>query len=249
MNLDFIRGCDNLVSTEDNHLLTRYPATEEIKMAIDSMDPNSCAGPNGFNGPQINHLSCADDFVLFTSADKFSIKLMMNLLGLYQNDFGQEINNDKTFFITHSKTNRIYNKRIRRWTGYKQSSFPFTYLGCPIYSGRKRISYFSDISKKVLNKIAGWQGRFLSPGGKATIIKHVLQSQSLHIFVALMPPVTSLYEIEMQFGNFFWGEKDGKISYHWSSWDNMSYPTKEGGLGSRVYLTSIILLLLKDGGD
>ncbi|XP_060185005.1 uncharacterized protein LOC132614552 [Lycium barbarum] len=247
MNLDFIRGCDNLVSTEDNYLLTRYPTAEEIKMAIDSMDPNSCAGPDGFNGhcfqhcwdiikrerlspalfiiaaetlsrtlnhlnqndkfinfsmhkkaPQINHLSYVDDLVLFTSVDKFSIKLMMNLLRLYQNASGQEINNDKTFFITHSKTNMIYNRRIRRWKGYKQSSFPFTYLGCPIYSGRKRISYFSDISKKVLNKIAGWQGRFLSPGGKATIIKHVLQSHALHIFAALMPPVTTLYEIEMQ---------------------------------------------------
>ncbi|XP_060202921.1 uncharacterized protein LOC132631356 [Lycium barbarum] len=280
-DLNFIRGCDNLISTEDNALLTKYPTAEEIKTvtspdcfsklrpislsnfsnkilskilalrinnilpkiisenqsgfvkdmseAYDKLDWNFLISvlrkmgdplsPTLFviaaetlsralnhlnqndrfinfsmhkKGPQINHLSYADDLVLFTSANKFTIKLMMNLLRLYQ----------------------------------KAS-------GCPIYCGRKRISYFSDISKKILNKIAGWQGRFLSPGGKATIIKHVLQSQALHIFAALMPPVTSLYEIEMQFANFFWGEKYGKNSYHWSSWENMSYPTIEGGLGFR----------------
>ncbi|XP_059285096.1 uncharacterized protein LOC132038443 [Lycium ferocissimum] len=236
MNLDFIRGCDNLGDPLFPALF--IIAAETLSRSLNHLNQNDKFINFSMHKkrPQINHLSYADDLVLFTSADKFSIKLIMNLLRLYQNASGQEINNDKTFFITHSKTNRIYNRRIRRWTGYKQSSFPFTYLGCPIYSGRKRISYFSDISKKVLNKIAGWQGRFLSPGGKATIIKHVLQSQALHIFAALMPPVTSLYEIEMQFANFFWGEKDGKNSYHWSSWDNMSYPTKEGGLGFRSLL-------------
>ncbi|XP_060195293.1 uncharacterized protein LOC132624546 [Lycium barbarum] len=187
-------------------------------------------------GPQINHLSYADDIVLFTSGDKVSIKLMMKQLYFYQKASGQEINTDKTFFLTHSKTDRLYNRKIKRWTGFKQSTFPFIYLGCPIYCGRKRIYYFSNISKKILNKIAGWQGIFLSPGGKAVVIKHILQSQALHVFAALMPPVTTLYEIEMQFANFFWGQKNGKNSYHWSSWENMSFPTKEGGFGFRSLL-------------
>ncbi|XP_060200513.1 uncharacterized protein LOC132628766 [Lycium barbarum] len=49
-NLDFVRDCDNLINDEDNILLTKIPTIEEIKMAIDSMDPNSCAGPDGYNG-------------------------------------------------------------------------------------------------------------------------------------------------------------------------------------------------------
>ncbi|KAL3377123.1 hypothetical protein AABB24_003501 [Solanum stoloniferum] len=182
-------------------------------------------------GPQINHLSYADDLVLLTSGDKYSIKLIMKLLYKYQLASGQEVNRDKSFFLTHHKTDNLFNRRIKRWTGFTQSSFPFNYLGCPIYTGAKKICYFSDISKKILNKIAGWQGRLLSSGGKAVIIKHILQSQTLHIFASLMPPSTVIKEIEMQFANFFWGQRDGKNSYHWASWKNMCFPTKEGGLG------------------
>lgn len=182
-------------------------------------------------GPQINHLSYADDLVLFSSADKYSNKLIMKLLKKYQNASGQEINKDKRFFLTHSKTSRVHNRRIKTWTCYSQSSFPFNYLGCSIYCGWKKIKYVSYIFKKIINKISGWQGRLLSPGGKAIIIKHILQSQTLHTFAALMPPVTVINEIEMQFANSFWGQRDGKNSYHWASWENMCFPTIEGGIG------------------
>ncbi|XP_060211721.1 uncharacterized protein LOC132639280 [Lycium barbarum] len=50
LNLDFIRGCNNLISAEDNYHLIKTPITEGIKMDIDSMDPNSCARLDGFNG-------------------------------------------------------------------------------------------------------------------------------------------------------------------------------------------------------
>ncbi|KAH0767537.1 hypothetical protein KY285_003408 [Solanum tuberosum] len=49
-NLDFIRGCDNLITEYDNKKLIDTPSEDEIKFAIESMDPNSCAGPDGFNG-------------------------------------------------------------------------------------------------------------------------------------------------------------------------------------------------------
>ncbi|WMV20354.1 hypothetical protein MTR67_013739 [Solanum verrucosum] len=69
--------------------------------------------------------------------------------------------------------------------------------------GKKRINYFTEIAKKIMNKIVGWQGRFLSPGGKVVLIQHVLQSQPLHIFAALKPHVTVIKETGIHFSNFF----------------------------------------------
>ncbi|XP_059285601.1 uncharacterized protein LOC132039072 [Lycium ferocissimum] len=192
-------------------------------------------------GPQINHLYYADDLVIFSSGDKNSLRMIMKKLRQYEDVSGQEINMEKSFFLTPTYTiehNRRKRKRrrkrrrmIKRGTGFKHHHFPFKYLGCPIYHGRKKISYFSDIAKAVVNKIKGWQGSMLSSGGKATLIKHVLQSQTIHTMVAISPPKTMLSQLEKYFSIFFWGQADNKNKYHWSSWIKMCYPIGEGGVG------------------
>ncbi|XP_075104574.1 uncharacterized protein LOC142178606 [Nicotiana tabacum] len=116
-------------------------------------------------GPKINHLSYADDLILFSSGDKKSVKLLMETLEDYQDASGQEINNEKRFFLKYNhgvgRNNKRTIRRLQKWTGFKHMQFPFTYLGCPIYIGRKRIYYFADLATKVLNKAGGWQGRLL----------------------------------------------------------------------------------------
>ncbi|XP_070017694.1 uncharacterized protein [Nicotiana sylvestris] len=53
----------------------------------------------------------------------------------------------------------------------------------------------------------------------------------LYLLAAMVPPKAIIGQIEMYLSNFFWGEKEGKKSYHWSSWENLSYPHNEGGVG------------------
>nr|XP_009793107.1 PREDICTED: uncharacterized protein LOC104240027 [Nicotiana sylvestris] len=153
-------------------------ATEALSRALNKLPENSqfIGFSMSTSGLKINHLSYADELVLFSSRDRNSIKLIMEVLNDYQHASGQEINRDKSFFLTHNSRNRRVNRRIKRWTGFKQVEFPFTYLGCPIYIGRKKNCYFSDLASKVLNKASGWQGNLLSFGGRAIIIKHILQS-------------------------------------------------------------------------
>ncbi|XP_060183167.1 uncharacterized protein LOC132613136 [Lycium barbarum] len=155
----------------------------------------------------------------------------MKILKKYHEASGQEINIEKSCYITHSSLNPRTTKRLKKWIGYKHSNFPFNYLGCPIYTGRKRIDIFTDLTTKVINKTGGWKTNLLSAGGKALIIKHVVQSQTLHLFAALEPPITTLKQIEMYFCNFFWGQKEDKNKYHWSNWKKLYYPTEEKGLG------------------
>lgn len=67
---------------------------------------------------------------------------------------------------------------------------------------------------KIAKKIQGWQGKLLSFGGKATLIKSVFQSVPIHLLSVMYPPKGVIDQIEMIFSNFLWGEHNGKNKYH-----------------------------------
>ncbi|KAG5630180.1 hypothetical protein H5410_001897 [Solanum commersonii] len=62
---------------------------------------------------------------------------MMVVLRDYERISGQTVNKSKGSFYLHDKTPLIMAISMRRLTGIRQGNFPFKYLGCPIYYGRK----------------------------------------------------------------------------------------------------------------
>ncbi|XP_075103621.1 uncharacterized protein LOC142178193 [Nicotiana tabacum] len=47
---DILRWIDSIITKENNDLLQQTPSEEEVKNVVFSIDPNSAAGPDGFNG-------------------------------------------------------------------------------------------------------------------------------------------------------------------------------------------------------
>lgn len=196
-------------------------------------------------GPQINHLSFADDIIIFTSGKRASLQLVMNTLSEYEAVSGQLINRDKSHFMLPSSAFRLTVARVRSVTGFNQKQSPITYLGCPLYIGRQRISYFSEIVSKVASRIRGWHTKILSYGGRATLVRHVLQSLPIHLISDISPPKTSLKQIQRLTTDFFWGWKNDRKKYHWSSWKNLSFPYDEGGIAMRQISDVCIALQFK----
>ncbi|KAK6782011.1 hypothetical protein RDI58_019807 [Solanum bulbocastanum] len=189
----------------------------------------------GFNmdhrGPQINHLSFADDVIIFTSTDRYSMSLIMSILEDYEHTSDQLINKEKSHFMIPSNTSQSIIYRIQEVTGFSKKDSPITYLGCPLYIGRQRIIYYSQLVDKVSKKICGWQARILSFGGRITLIKHALLSMPIHIMAAVAPPSTTIKYIESIIAEFFWGRDQDRRKYHWASLDTMCLPYEEGGMG------------------
>ncbi|XP_070040593.1 uncharacterized protein [Nicotiana tomentosiformis] len=127
-------------------------AAETLTKALNILHDRECY--IGFsidqNGPQINHLYYAYDLVIFSSGNKRSIKMTLNALHNYEEASGQEISKEKSFFVTVAQTPKPKRRMIEIVTGYKHQHFPFKYLGCPIYCGRKIIFYFNDMVTKIL---------------------------------------------------------------------------------------------------
>lgn len=84
---------------------------------------------------RINHLSYADDTIIFCSANKRSIKMMMSVLREYERVSGQLINLFKSFLYLYDKVPIQVGQKLRKWTGIGQGSFPFIYLGTLYFIG------------------------------------------------------------------------------------------------------------------
>ena len=90
----------------------------------------------------MNHLSFEDDTILFTSVWAKSLKLIMQTLRTYENNFGQLINSAKSHLMVHQNVFDTTKESIKRITRFKQRQGITNYLGCPLFVGRPRISYF-----------------------------------------------------------------------------------------------------------
>nr|XP_019067280.1 uncharacterized protein LOC109119268 [Solanum lycopersicum] len=136
-------------------------------------------------GPQVNHLSFVDDIILFTSGRCKTLRLLMNTLKEYEMISGQLINGDKSHFMLHSNAFNSTRDRIKRLTSFKQKQGLINYLGCPLFVGRPRNVYFSDLINKVVSRITvaefwengEWNGSKLLQHAPASQICSILETE------------------------------------------------------------------------
>nr|XP_027077062.1 uncharacterized protein LOC113700825 [Coffea arabica] len=182
-------------------------------------------------GIRITHLSFADDVVIFARGDRRSMVNLVHFLTLYQEGAGQWINKQKSFFIASRRCSTGQIRHIQHLTGFKQGTFPFTYLGCNLFVGHRKKEYFQFLVDKFIAKLAAWQTKFLSPGGRLILIKHVLSAIPSQVLAVMDPPKGLLKCLEGLMVNFFWGQSELGPKHHWCSWRNLCYLVNENGLG------------------
>lgn len=126
----------------------------------------------------ITHLAYADDVLLFTAADTRSLRLMKQTVRKYENLSGQFVNNSKSGFIVNHKAHPRLVRKIGETTGFTRKKMPITYLGVPLYQGRKVKVLFADLIQKITARIKGWSNKFLSAGGTHKFRKNFNSSSS-----------------------------------------------------------------------
>lgn len=167
------------------------------------------------------------------------MKKMIKVVRNYEGCSGQLIKNNKSSLYVHNKTPLSVCNIIKMRTRMRKGTFPFTYLGCPIYYGRKKIAYFEDLINKVMKRVMSWQNKLLSFGGRYVLIAHVLQSIPVYLLSVMNPPARVIEQIHKIFARFFWGNTTNNKRRHWVAWDKLCLAKVEGGLGFRsLYDTS-----------
>lgn len=156
----------------------------------------------GRNVEPISHLFYADDMLIFTNGRLRSLQRLKNLMGKYEEAAGQKINLSKSAFYVSKRITRGRLSCIQRLTGCMVKRLPFKYLGAPVHKGHCRIEYFSEIVDRFTARVEGWYSRFLSFGGKVTLIKSVIASLPLHVLSCMVVPRQILKRIESLMSTF-----------------------------------------------
>jgi len=83
--------------------------------------------------------------------------------------------------------------------------FPSTYLGLPLGARFKEQAIWDPIIGRFEKRLSGWKARYLSKGGRLTLIKSILSSLPTY-FLSLFPiPSSVANKLEAIQRSFLWG--------------------------------------------
>lgn len=175
----------------------------------------------------------------------------MKTLSIYESASGQLINKNKGHFMVPSNAFPIIIRRINRMISFtlvspKRTALYISWM--PYIYWQQKIIYYYHLVDKVIARISCWQTNLLSYGGRVLLVKHVLQSLPIHLLSEVSSTKTILKQIQSLFVDFFWGWKEERKKYHWTSWKNLSFPCDECWIGIRQIANMATLFNISNGG-
>ena len=168
----------------------------------------------------------ADDTSVFLDASETSLKTTLNILEIFYNLSGLKANLDKTKAMWIGSMSgsdlKLCMEQKLQWVN------EFTLLGINFNNDLDNICElnFREKINEIKRCIKLWTWRSLTLMGKITVVKSLLLSKLIHLFLALPNPSDAiLKEIETIIFKFIWNKKPDKIKR------NMIYRNiDEGGL-------------------
>jgi len=88
--------------------------------------------------------------------------------------------------------------------GFTVGTIPFNYLGCPIFKGKPKTTYFQCISDNIKAKLSTWKGIILSIMGRIQLVKSIIHGMLVYSFHVYMWPHRILCMLDSWIKNFIW---------------------------------------------
>ena len=94
-------------------------------------------------------------------------------------------------------------------------------------------------------QLAGWKKRYLSKGGRITLIKSTLSSLPTYFLSLFLIPARLTNRLEKLQQDFLWGGLDDEIKMHLVNWKSVCQSIQSGGLGIQRFTHFNTVLLGK----
>ncbi|KAJ0752293.1 putative RNA-directed DNA polymerase [Helianthus annuus] len=205
---------------------------------------NRMKTPN--NGPIISHLFYADDAIILGEWSEDSILNVVRILRIFHVCSGLKINLDKSNIFGMGVGAEDLDS-MASIIGCKVGSFPFCYLGVKVGANMNRVANWSPIYDIFDARLSSWKASLLSIGGRVVLIKSVLESLASYYFSLFKAPSKVIADLEAKIRKFLWGGIEGIKKLHWVSWEAVTLPKNQGGLGLSKLKNINVSLLSKWG--
>ena len=140
----------------------------------------------------------------FCRATKSDLDDIQNILGLYEQAFGQKLNREKTTMFFSKATPNERKIEIINELGISEVREYEKHLGLPAVVGRNKMASLNFIKERVWNKLQGWKEKLLSQAGREVLLKAVVQAIPAFAMGCYKLPSGLQNDIEMMIRKFWW---------------------------------------------
>ncbi|XP_048605018.1 uncharacterized mitochondrial protein AtMg00310-like [Brassica napus] len=136
-------------------------------------------------------------------------------------------------------------QQIKDTLGIQNEGGMGSYLGIPEDISGSKCKLFAFLKEKLLHRVNGWTGRWLSKGGKEVLIKSILLVLPTYVMSSFLLPLEICENLASAIAQFWWSSNPPKRGIHWAKWEKMCAPREEGGIGFRMIHEFNLALLAK----
>ncbi|GMJ14222.1 hypothetical protein HRI_005091400 [Hibiscus trionum] len=194
---------------------------------------------------EIGHLFFADDSICFAQATEEAALALKHILTRFGSISGQRVNYEKSLLFFSLNVPTSITSAIGLILGVRVATNPERYLGLPTMVGRNKTEAFSYYMDRVTSKSSSYSTKFLSMGGKATLIRSVLQSIPVYAMNCFLLPSSLCHGLEQAMAKFWWKNAGTGKGIHWTTWNNLAQSKHDGGMGFRNLSQFNVALLAK----
>jgi hypothetical protein len=210
-------------------LLTAEGLTGLLKSKIQSSALNGVKVAS--SAPTTSHLLFADDSLLFFRANEENAVVVKEVLNVYCEASGQQINTDKSSIHFAQGVRQQSRDLIKGVMEVHNQALSEKYFGMPTDVGAATMGVFKYLKDRMWSRVEGWMEKCLSAGGKEVLIKTVAQALATYSMSCFRLPKGLCEHLTSLIRNFWWGSKDAKRRVAWVAWDSMVKPKPLGGGG------------------
>ncbi|CAN1332331.1 Putative ribonuclease H protein At1g65750, partial [Linum perenne] len=115
--------------------------------------------------------------------------------------------------------------------GCSRGFFPASYLGLPLGTRGANKEIWGPVLANTRSRLDGWKVRFLSFGGRITLLKSVLSNLPIYYLSLFKAPASVIKQLERMQNKFLWEGVSQERKHHLVGWNKVKIPLNHEGLG------------------